>query len=254
VVSHYRPTWKNAHLAAASTRRNRSVFVSLLALVLALSMYEALLIKPIMDLVLAGSDAESYFVAVMLAVSAATMMLESGYLARKARVDGDRAIVPWLLVLGWLLVGGALFTLRLVPESDGQQLVPPPLLATVIALVYLGAGVLNNAAGRSLFNPVAQAHASARRSRARVEHRIARQRRRVVRAFERLEVVRGDLVVASQLRASAEATAAAYFEQLRQAARLRMVLPLGDPAVTSAVGQDLGGGSGTDGPRIQAVG
>lgn len=259
------PSWKAPHLVAASTRRNLLVFVGLLLLVVLLSVYESLLIKPAVDQVVKNADLVSYLVSLMLSLAAAVLMMESGYHARKAHIDGVRISVSRALVAGWALIGLGLALLRLLPEPQVVSLLDDLnapttddglgrrlLVAGVMLLVYVGAGILNNATGRSLFNPVAQAHASARRSRARLERRIAKRRARVALAFERLEVARGDLAAVPKLRTSAEQSVDAYFEELRQSARLRMLLPLGDPSITSAVAEDPRGDDGSA-PQLQAV-
>lgn len=239
--------WSAPHLAIVSNRQNSAVFWALLLLVGALSCYEAVLIKPAVDLVLNESDVWSWIVAVMLSVAAAVMMLESGYLARKARGEGHRSgTAVWLLVT-WAVLGLGIAVLR----WDGIVQTQTPLtiggvstaqgdpreawlIPLVLLAVFNAAGVMNNATGRTLFNPFARGHASARRTRARLTRRIARERAALADLVEQLEVAKSDLLTVPELRESAERTIEAFFAELLEETRLRMLLPLGEPEITSA--------------------
>jgi hypothetical protein len=270
VTPHAEPSWKAPHLAAATSRRNRSLFTFLLVLIVATSLYEGLLIKPAVAVALHSSNELSYVVAFLIALAAAVSMMEAGHLQRKTRVEGDRSNFPTTLIVGWALFGLGLTALRFVPEpravsfagtfqtaASPADSAPNWLIAIVMLVVYVGAGLLSRAAGYSLLNPVAQAHASVRRERARLERLIRKQRPKTIAALERLEVARGDFAAITTQRQGAGAVITAFFDQLLERARIRMLLPFGDPSITSAISaespDDDGGVSEADVPAVRAV-
>lgn len=232
--------WRAPHLAGLSPAAYWTGQTVMLGLVTFASLYDALFLKPAVDLVVDSGELWDLFIALTVSLVAALLMMKAGHLHRE---NAGRARQPWgWPIIAWLVLGAGLVFLRYnaaalaAPTIQGVSTGDDPstyrMVAIVLLAVYLASGILNFYAGRMIFNPIARAFFSAQASDRRLGKRIIEARTALRRTTEHVEVARGDLLALPALREERDRELVAFGDQLKAEARLRIANHLADPAAT----------------------
>lgn len=224
-----------------------------IALLVFISASDLIFIRSTFNVVLRDSPILSWILGASLTAAAVGLAFAAGALARKAyaATQGSRAdaLLATVLVVGWFLLGAAMFVLRWRAASyattpvtyekaaatSGLETHKEQLLAIILAGIYLATGALTFADAWKLTNPAAKTFRRVTTALARLRPLLAAQLGRVAHLRENLAVHEHQLSEIEARKANALASRRALADELKAHARVRIAVHLGDPAATGIV-------------------
>lgn len=193
----------------------------------------------------------SWLLAIGLATAAVALAYRVGTATTDLRAgDGHAKSKAVAAALGWAALGVMLFWLRWNAASlsgvsidfDGAGDTEAALaqerehlIAVVLAGIYIATGVVAWIDGQKLHNPLAKVFRIAHRKRRQLERHAAKHSGRVVRFRRHVEMARSQLEAIEGEREAALHELEKLGAELKDYARIRIAIALGDPASTGVV-------------------
>lgn len=232
------------HLASTTTRAYWGARVAQIAIAVAVSMFDVVLIKTTIDLVLDLQEPVSWLLGVLVMIASVYAAFEVGFKHRRHQAEGGSTLGIWVALAGWIALGGAFFAMRYLgsdflltgPVVEGQVAGTDDsgmekMLAFVLLLVFICTGVAAYFAGHA-FNLTAQGHLRNRDRLTRLAGRIPVELGIAAHLAEIVVIKTRDVESQPLLLASANLNDAALADVLMAEARKQIALLLAAPEST----------------------